>query len=213
MRLLFTAILSLLTTILWGQTELGVGLVAINFNDTTVLHFYAKKTDKQPVKTIEFFDDKTIDSWNIRNLDKQSQWLSPESLWLDYYSFIFRCKSRTNDWYEVIINNDNGKTLWLKKSALTKFSNWEAFLKNMFGVSRLPDKKQAIRASPNEKSKEINYSGSDCFQVRSMKGDWIEIFTTDYCDESDTNSKTKIKSGWIKWRQGNNLLIEYFITC
>jgi hypothetical protein len=45
-----------------------------------------------------------------------------------------------------------------------------------------------------------------------MNGDWIEIFTADYCDESYTDSKTKIESGWIKWRQGNKLLIEYYIT-
>jgi hypothetical protein len=212
MRLLITNILFLLTTNLWGQVELGVGLVSINFSDTTVLHFYSSPIDKQPTKTIEFFNDKTINSWNIRNLDKQKQWLKPECLWLDYSSFIFRCKSQTDDWYELIVNNENGQTLWLKKSALTKFSGWEEFLKGMFGVSRLPDKKQVIRTSPDDKSEEINYTGKDCFQVKSMKGEWIEIFTADYCDDSYTDSKTKIKSGWIKWKQGNSLLIEYFIT-
>lgn len=45
-----------------------------------------------------------------------------------------------------------------------------------------------------------------------MRGDWIEIFTADYCEDGYTESKTKIKSGWIKWKQGNTLLIEYFIT-
>ena len=213
MRLLFTNILFLLTTSLWGQIELGAGLVAIDFNDTTVLHFYTSRKDKQPAKTIEFFNDKTIDSWNIRNLDKQKPWLNPECLWLDYSSFIFRCKSQTKDWYELIVNNKNGQTLWLKKSAVTKYSSWKTFLSGMFGVSRLSDKKQVIRISPDDQSEGINYIGNDCFQVKSMKGDWIEIFTADYCDDSYTDSKTKIKSGWIKWREGNKLLIEYFMTC
>jgi hypothetical protein len=210
MRLLSTNILFLLATGLWGQTDLGVGLVSANFNDTTVLHLYASQADKQPAKTIEFFHDKTTNSLNIRDLDKHKQWLKPECLWLDYSSLIFRCKSQTNDWYKLIVNNENGQTLWLRKSEYIKFSNWSEFLSGMFGVSRLPDKKQLIRVAPNGDSKEINYSGPDCFKVKSMNGEWIEIFTPDRC--KDPENKTKIKSGWIKWREGNNLLIEYHIT-
>jgi hypothetical protein len=212
MKLLFTNIIFLLTTNLWGQTELGVGLVSINLSDTTVLQFYSAFEDKQPSKTIEIFNDKTINSWNILNLDKQKQWLNPECLWLDYSSLIFRCKSQTNNWYELIVNNDNGQTLWLKKNTLSKFSTWDEFLIGMLGVARLADKKQIIRTLPNDNAKEINYTGRDCFKVKSMKDDWIEIFTADYCDDLDTISKTKVKSGWIKWRKENTLLIQYFLT-
>ena len=83
----------------------------------------------------------------------------------------------------------------------------------MFAVVRIADKKQAIRAEPNEQSKEISYTElEDCFQVKSMKGDWIEIFTSYNCEHSNSKNRTEIKSGWIKWRDGNNLLIEYFLT-
>ena len=199
-----------LTINLWGQTDLGIGLVSIDFGDKTVLHFYASQADTLPKKTIEFFDDKSINSWNIRDLDKQKRWLKPESLWLDYSSFVFRCKSLTNNWFEVIVNNENGESLWLKKNEFTKYSSWETYLQEMFGVARLPRQIQKIRKQPSDTSEEIKYSGQDCFQVKSMKGDWIEIFTADYCDNVD--NKTKIDSGWIKWRQGNQLLIEYYLT-
>jgi len=82
----------------------------------------------------------------------------------------------------------------------------------MFGVARLPSSTQKIRTEPDEKSQEIEYQGTDCFVVKSMKGDWIEITTPNYCDENFTDSKTPIKSGWIKWRKGNELLISYFTT-
>lgn len=210
MRRLLTIILFLLTINLWGQAEFGQGLVSINFDDKTVLQFYAKQTDTVPIKTIEFFNDKSINSWNIHGLDKQKEWLKPEVLLLDYSSFIFRCKTQTNDWFEVFVNNENDKSLWLKKSELTKFLSWETYLQKMFGVARLSNQSQKIRKQPNDNSEEIKYSGHDCFQVKSMNEDWIEIFTADYCDNND--SKTKIKSGWLKWRQGNRLLIEYFLT-
>ena len=212
MRLQLTTILFVLTINLWGQADLGCGLVSINFDDNTVLHFYASQEGTLPAKTIEFFNDKSINVWNIRDLDKQKEWLKPEVLWLDYSSFVFICKTLTNDWFEVIVDKENGKSLWLKKSELTKFSNWETYLQGMFGIARLSDHSQKIKKQPSDSSEEIKYSGQDCFQVKSMDGDWIEIFTADYCDESYTDSKIKIKSGWIKWRQGNKLLIEYRIT-
>lgn len=89
-----------------------------------------------------------------------------------------------------------------------KFSSWETYLQGMFGIARLSNQNQTIKKQPSDSSEEIKYSGSDCFQVKSMEGDWIEIFTADQCDES----KTKIKSGWIKWTQGNKLLIEYYLA-
>jgi hypothetical protein len=195
-----------------AETEFGLGLVSINFDDKTTLHFYSTPNDKEPKRTIQFFNDQTINSWNIRDLDKNKEWLKPEILWLDYSQFVFRCLTNKENWLKIIVNNETGETLWLKKSNLTTFSDWENYLKEMFGVARLTDKKQKIRSLPTENSDEIIYQGQDCFQVKSMKGDWIEIFTADYCDESYTDGKTKIKSGWIKWRQRNKLLIEYFTT-
>lgn len=190
----------------------GIGLVIINFDDKMIMHFYSNPIDKEPLKEIEFFEDKTINSWNIRDLDKHKEWLKPETLWLDYSSFVFRCLSVKGNWLEVIINNENGSTLWIKKSDFTTIKDWETYLKEMFGVSRMSDERQKIRTSPSDNSDEIKYQGQDCFQVKSMKGDWIEIFTPDYCDEEYTDSKTKIKSGWIKWRQKNRLIINYFTT-
>jgi hypothetical protein len=212
MKTLLTYILLFLTTNLLAQTDLGFGLVSINFDDKTTLHFYSTPNDKEPKRIIQFFNDQTINSWNIRDVDKQKEWLKPEILWLDYSQFVFRCIIVQENWLKVIVNNENGQTLWLKKDDLKTFRNWEDYLKEMFGVARLPDQRQKVRTLPNDNSEEINYEGQDCFQVKSMKGDWIEIFSADYCDESYTDSKTKIKSGWIKWRQGNRLLIEYFTT-
>ncbi|MDO1447952.1 hypothetical protein Q0590_16895 [Rhodocytophaga aerolata] len=212
MKILLVNLLLLLTTNLWSQTELGLGLVSINLNDKTVLHFYKNITDKAPSKTIEFFNDKTINSWNIKELDKQKNWLKPEVLWLDYSSFIFRCVVNKEGWFQVITNQENGERYWLKNSKMTTFNTWENYLKGMFGVKRLPTNHQKIRSSPTDNSAEIKYQGEDCFGVKSMKGDWIEIYTADYCDESYTDNKTPLKRGWIRWKRGNELLIEYFTT-
>jgi len=212
MKILLASILLVLTTNIFGQTDLGIGLVSINFDDKTSLHFFSSPKENEPIRIIQFFNDKSINSWNIRDFNKQKDWLKPEILLLDYSSLIFRCLKVTDKWFNVIVNNETNETLWIKKDDLTTFSDWESYLKEMFGVARLSDQPQIIRSLPTENSEEIEYKGEDCFQVKSMKGEWIEIFTSEYCDESYTDSKTIIKSGWIKWRKGNELLIEYFIS-
>lgn len=208
--ILFILLWLVLSANCFARTEIGIGLVEINFDDKTVLQFYENPALSKSFGRIEFFDDKSINSWNIRNLEKEKVWLSPEVLWLDYSSFIFRCTARRQNWYQVIVNNESGKTLWLRKQKAVEFKTWEQFLKEMFGVERLGAQK--IRQAPLINSREIKYRGKDCFQVRRLKGDWIEIFSPAYCKNGYTESKTPVKSGWIKWRAGNKLLIDYFIT-
>jgi len=212
MTTLLINIFLLLTTCSWAQSDLGIGVISINFKDKDILSFYLNTQDSQPLRKIEFFNDPTINSLNILNLKKNKLWLKPEVLEIDNSSLILRCVETNDQWLKVIVNNQSNSTLWIKRSKLTKFMNWESYLKKMFGVARLPELRQKIRTLPNDNSKEILYTGQDCYQVKSMKGDWIEIFTSDYCDESYTESKTKIKSGWIRWKNGSKLLIEYFIT-
>lgn len=211
MKTLITNIfLLLLTTNLWAQADLGIGIVEINFDQNTVLDFYASPKDKAPIKKIEFFNDEAINGWNIRDIDNQKKWLKPEVLHLDYSAFIFRCLSVKGDWQQVIVDNEKGTTYWLKKTAVTTFKDWETYLKGMFSVKRLADNNQKIRTSSSQKANEIKYEGQDCFQVKSMKGDWIQIFTPDNCDEENKEKQTKLILGWIKWREGKKLLIEYF---
>jgi hypothetical protein len=206
MRLKFTIFLYILSISCFAQTNLGIGLISIKFNDKTVLHFYSSINNSKPVKTITFLNDKTINSWNIKNLEEQKKWLKPEILWLDYNLFVFRCEKQKSDWFKIIVDNETGKSLWIKKSEIIEFSSWEKYLEEMFRVERL-SKLNSIHKSPKENSEIIKYSEEECFQVKSMKDDWIEIFTSE-CEES----KNEIKSGWIKWKVGNKLLIKYFPT-
>jgi hypothetical protein len=210
MRIGTTIFLLILLTNSYGQLPLGTGIVKIEFNDKTVVDFYKKPTDKTPYKRIEFFEDKTINSWNIKNLETERVWLNPEVLWLDYFQFNFRCKATAPGWLELIVNNENGMTLWVKRTKATLYLTWEEYLKDMFGVDRRADYKQKIRKQPSDTADEIKYEGRDCFKVKSLKGNWIEIISTDHCN--DGNSKTKIITGWIKWREGDNLLINYYTT-
>ncbi len=148
MRVFIIILLAMIVTKTHGQVPLGIGLAKVEFNDKTVLNFYSKPDEASFVKGIEFFTDDKINAWNIRNLDKVKSWLKPQELWLDYSRFVFRCKIRENGWLEVIINNGDGQTFWIKESQNIMFLGWEDYFKGMFAVHR----SGAIR---NKKSKAL----------------------------------------------------------
>lgn len=205
MNKIFLLLILSFSELVYGQDELGIGLISVEFTDTTTLFFYKNKEDVKPTHVVDFFADSKINSINIKDLDKK-EWLKPEVLWIDYNAFVFRCVSKTDKWIQVVTNNETGEKYWLRSNHILKFQTWSTFLKNVVGVSRLQHIKQKIRKFPSIKSKEIKFEGDDCFQVKTVQNEWIEIFTPDYCDDT-----IEIKSGWIKWKDKNKLLIEYFL--
>jgi hypothetical protein len=189
----------------YSQEILGVGLIKIQFDDKPVIDFYKKPTDDVFRHRIQFYRDSISKGLRIKDFDEVSHWLKPEVLWLDDFQFNFRCKSVKEGWYEVVVNNENGHTFWIRNDRSTKFISWEEYLRDMITISRTPYYSQKIRTQPDEKSDAIAYEGQDCFQVKSLRENWIEIFTPPTCSAS----QTKVASGWIRWRNGNKLLIDY----
>jgi len=194
--------------ILWflvsfGQSEIGIGIVSINFDENTKIEFYENIDLKKKLKTVEFFNDESINSWNIKNLENHKNWLQPESMWLDYGLFKFRCKTKKKDRYEVYVSGS--QTMWIKVKNYTDYFSWEDYLKNMFSIERSDKKTQFIYSRPFTKSAKIK-SENDCFEVKQMQNEWIKVETAGHCE-----SEKRI-SGWIKWRDGNRILINYYPT-
>jgi len=197
-----------ITSVGISQTDLGVGVVSLDVPENSILRFYARPLDRSPAKTLTFFHDKSTNSRSILNLEQQKRWFSPELWGLDDNPLLFRCKSRTGSEFEVIVNNYTGRTYWIKRSASTRFKTWEKYLQGMFAIERDRNFSQKIYSASRASSNEINFKGKDCFQVRSMRGDWINIFTPTHCSDV----VVKLDSGWIQWRKGNRLLIYLFPT-
>ena len=194
-------VLTFLTS--FGQSEIGIGVVSIHFDDTTKIEFYETSELNKSSRTIEFFNDESIKGWNIKNLESHKEWLKPESMWLDYGQFRFRCKTKKEGSFEVYITES--QTMWILDQDITQFMNWEEYLQTMFSVERTDKTTQKIYSKPFIKS-EIIESKNDCFRVKQMKGEWIEVETAEHCKTQ------KNISGWIRWKDGNKILINYYTT-
>lgn len=102
---LFTLLTCLIFPQIYGQSEVGIGVVSINFDENTKVGFYESSELKVKLKTVEFFNDASINSVSIRDLESHKDWLNPESMWLDHYQFIFRCKTIQTDCFEVYVSD------------------------------------------------------------------------------------------------------------
>jgi len=182
--------------------QIGEGIVNINFNEHTKLEFYSNSQEKTPVETVEFHIRPESGEIGIKDYGKHEEWLHPEALWLEYEFFFFRCSKKDGDYYEVIVNQETSKKLWLKKSEKVVFKNWGEFLKSVLSIERIGQ--QAIKSAPDDNSKAVEYQGEDFFNVTEMKGNWVKIVEAEVEEEI-----LKPVSGWIKWTDGKKLLVKY----
>lgn len=203
MKTLLICFLVSITMYCDASTSLGIGLVSIKIDSSNHLYFYKTPGVSLPIRRIEFFDDKIINGWNIVDVEKNKKWMSAEELDMEIPIIIFRCKSKRNGWLQVIVNNETGKSFWIKDDTNATYLSWETYLKEWPVGKNTPQK---IRVSPSDYSKEVFYTGNNYFGVKSMKEDWIEIFSLDNGNDY-TEASSKVSSGWIRWRNGNNLLV------
>ena len=195
----------LLTT---GEAELGQGIVEVDIYKTKEIKLFKNKGDELPEKTIRLVHR---DSEIYIEEKDYAKWLKPESVWLDYSIFIFRYTNIEGNWIEVVVNNETMNKKWIQKSGTLNVKSWEKFLvENTTAIEPLIPTE--IKAEPHADSKTIRKSTKeDCFEAVEVKGDWIRLRTngTLECNEHPT----PIKSGWIKWREANKLMINFFLTC
>jgi hypothetical protein len=208
-KILLPVIAMMMSLIAEAGAGIGIGLVLIDFDESTVIDFYsAPDNGLKPVKSISFYDDHVQQVWKIRNYEVNRSWLKPEAYNPLYDLLAFRCRSRKDGWMEVIVNNNSGTSYWLKESEVYQYIDWLTFLQQKKCIS--PAKTDIpILDSPEDDANAIKVNSKDCFGIKNMKDDWIEITLPAFNDEkSDGNSR---KTGWIRWKNGDVLLIKYIV--
>lgn len=131
----------------------------------------------------------------------------------DYGLYHFICLEKTNDYYKILINdNEIG---YLPNDSNFYFKSWDIILLNTT-VERIT-KDNPIRENHNETSKEIEYNCNferlnvdDIIQINNQY--WLQVsFANDCVDYIEESSE--VRYGWIKWRIDNKLLIDIMMLC
>ena len=120
--------------------------------------------------------------------------------------------------FEVLVNNNQKKYVPFKKKVIVQL--WDGYLKSLNGISFYPDSsKHYIFSAPNKNSKALLVGDDETksYCVSDIQGDWIRIRLD--CDEDPTPcnqqtcNTTGAVEGWIRWRNGNQLLVQFSFLC
>jgi hypothetical protein len=201
-------ILFLLTTLLCRAGDLDQGLAQIAMEQGLVLKFYKSPNDKNPVKVLELTYDSVRHIAGIKGGRASCEWLEPELFVPERSQFYLLCRSQNANWMELVVNEPNATRLWVRKSNKVKLISWVEFLSKMLYVSRELPASNPIYTRPDTNSERIFFVGQDFFKVKSIRGDWAEVYTPDDPNRPDELTQ-RLLTGWIRWKEDDILMIDY----
>lgn len=125
----------------------------------------------------------------------------PWAFKIDYLYLVFRCVSQDESSYSVIVDENTGLEKILRKSKNFEFQTWEQHLFQC--IIGLYSVNNILRELPDENSSIIfedteGYS----FEAMEIKGDWVKL----------KNIENQEIEGWIRWLDGDKLLVEFYYS-
>jgi hypothetical protein len=190
-----------------AQVEAGLGVATVKFKENDVLNFYAEKESTEVLKTIEFTTDPTSKKVVIKGYELVEEWLKPEEISLDNSYIAFRCIFVKDGWVKVMVSEE--ENYWIQRNESVEYKDWPTLLASSVGVARLAEYPQKVREGASDNATNLKYEGTDCFEVKSVKGDWIEISATGKCN--GRSGDNDLESGWIRWKKANRIQVQYYL--
>lgn len=130
---------------------------------------------------------------------------APFAFHQDYFLLALKCTGEDKNRYEVIVNEDTGLKKFVKKDdPALKFQSWEDHIKGAFAV-KFDQVENQLRESPEGKVKNANLPEDVTFHPVQVNGEWLKVRW-----DGSQQPKKNAGSGWVKWRDDSQLLVELF---
>ncbi len=132
----------------------------------------------------------------------------------DYGIMHLVCLDSTEKTYKVIVNESDIK--YVSKIDNGSFWTWEKYILNSIGINAKHPLTLSIKDNPKSNASTIDSTGNmNSYCANTISGDWINIrysclYENDIVEEC-FSAKNCSKTGWIKWRNENELLIAIYL--
>ena len=138
---------------------------------------------------------------NITALRYAPPYLVPYYQKEDYESLYFELTGIHDDRAQIVLNADTGRKAWVNRHQVTvRF--WPDFLASVFAVHPLDAKANPVRRRPLPNADpETNISSDEILLSKRVEGDWIYVTAW---TEGDSEGGF---GGWLRWREGDRLLV------
>ncbi len=185
-----------------AEPTIGLGFFKPHFSETPVLYFYGNLNYEKPIHDHPRMDSAVFTRTEHGSFDIAAAppWLVPAHLKLDYDILYFRIVSVGRDFAEVIVNERTQQSAYVNRYAGT-ILYWHDFFLNVFSVEFPEGKQQPIRIKPLTHASEVKAS-YEFLNPLEIQDEWMRV-------QLMNENATSVGTGWLQWRSGNKLLIEY----
>lgn len=138
----------------------------------------------------------------------------------DYGLMHFVCVDSIQQAYRVLAGNE---IKYLPNQSHYSFMPWEEYILTSFGIRRIENSKHELKEAPDPQAKSLALpEGHEMFCPIEIQGDWVKVkydcfynreeneFEGQPCHNFIDQCKSPL-TGWLRWREGNQLLIDIFL--
>jgi hypothetical protein len=185
-----------------STTSNSVGLIVLskNYGDKDFIQLYNE--DGSVWYRFSFYYDDSDGKFEYANAEFQ-----PFAFHPDYFLLALKCVRREVGRYQVIVNEETGLRKYAKAGDPSlRFERWEDHMLTLFSVG-FDRKVNPVRETPHGRVKTV-VQREVSFQPVAVRGEWLRV----KWEASRRASKEGLRyaSGWVRWKQGQRLLIELF---
>lgn len=184
---------------------MGMGMASPNLAPG-VLRFYSRPDMDQLPEQFKATDSLVfVQGTHQLDIAHAPPWFVPAHLKLDYGLLLLRVITISRNWVEVEVNNMDGRTLWLDRSN-AQVVLWEEFIMNVVAMEILDPEANPIRIKPLDHAAILADGANALLKPLAVRGDWLLVSTHEFADRIQP-------TGWVRWRKGERLLVEYSLLC
>ena len=176
------------------EGSIGVVSVVDNITEQDTIRFF----DKEGSLWYEFsffYDD------SDGKFDYPNDNFKPLAFHPDNFLLALKVIDTTGNRYKVLINEKISIKKYLKRNQdFLLFQSWEEHILSVFSVG-FDEVSNPLQESPLESSKKVYYDKDEFYHPSQIKGDWLQV---------KWGSEGDWEYGWIRWKDGEKLLVELY---
>jgi hypothetical protein len=126
----------------------------------------------------------------------------------DYFLLVLKCTDANDRFFEVIVNEETGLKKYVRANdPVFKFETWPELVLSTFAVN-FEKKSNPVLEAPAGQMREGFFPKDITLRPIEIQGDWLKIEWQTEGRQKSRNNKSA--SGWVRWKEDGNLLIDLY---
>jgi len=188
--------------------ENTIGVITLSHEDPDHSHTWTTKLFNEDGGI--WYEFSFYDENRDHPFDPSREDFRPFAFHLDYFLLVLKCVGEDANRFEVIVNEKTGLKKFVRKNDRAfKYQTWEDHVLDQFAVD-FDESNNPLRSMLSMHARLVQAPKDVFFHPVKIERNWLRVRwdVSETEGVKSTRGKKKIGYGWIKWKEGNNLIIE-----